>query len=517
MTLLLKHPPRSHRRPAFPLPVGQAGDFPCRPPPGEPPGPGGIAFAAGGLVPELLRHTESARRLARAGGSADLARELASRAALLRGLLAPEGAALLLRLCAVPATAQAGRFGYWLTRLQAAWYAQEPAAALEAVQHAAALGGPQTSTGDLMLYHTFAVSALARWQDGVPLDDLARHGEALRRLDQRCQVGGGAMHALALAACGRRRGDGIAALRGFELAAGDAARCGLHWLAALSYEQAATQADEAGLAAAAHHYRVRCLAHYRHWGALGRVHDLQRLWGEPAEIDSGCRLAPAIVHELNQPLAAIALHAAAAAKWLHRAAPDVERALDSLALIGSAGRQAHDIARGLHRLAASLPLETAAVDVDETVRETLLLLRHRLCEQRIDVELALDLAGCMVAANRTQLKQVLTNLLVNAIEAHAAAASADVRRIRVASRRDGRQAIELTVRDNGPGIAPRHRPQVLSGAFTTKRDSGGGMGLAVCLAIVRAHGGDIRFEPCAPRGACFRVRLPLPVTHQRSH
>jgi signal transduction histidine kinase len=233
-------------------------------------------------------------------------------------------------------------------------------------------------------------------------------------------------------------------------------------------------------------------------------------------VDGESRLGLAIVHEINQPLAAISLHAAAARKWLCRAVPDVERALESLSLIGSAGRQATDTVRGLQRLAASLPAEMAAVDVDETVRETLLHLRHRLCEHRVEVELDLGLDARGVAANHAQLRQVLTNLLLNAIEAHAAAGLPGPRWIRIESRCQGSQAIELAVSDNGPGIDPMHHARVFTSPFSTKPGASAkaaGIGLSICLAIVRAHGGHAWFEACEPRGACFRVRLPMNAAH----
>lgn len=490
-----------------------------RPLPAGAPYLGGIAFAAGRSVPELLRHLEAAQRQAHADGIDDLARELAGRAALLRGLLSPDSLEMLLQPCAVAGKSQAGRFGHWLTRLQAAWYARKPVVALEAAQAAGALAGPQTSTGDLMLFHAFAVSAQAWWQEAAPFEHLMRHYDALRDLDERCQASDGALHTLARAACDRRRGDALGALRGFEHAATTAARLGLHWLAALGYEQGAMQAQEIGLAGAAFHYRAQCLAHYRHWGALGRVRDLQRDWHQGDEdtaapcssaIRGENQLGLAIVHELNQPLAAICLHAAAAGKWLRRAAPDVERALESLALIGSAGRQAAGIVRGQQRLASSLPAETAVVDVDDAVRETLLHLRHRLSEHHIEVDLALGLAGGTIVANRVQLQQVLTNLVFNAIEAHAAGGLAGPRRIRIESRRQDDQGVELSVSDNGPGIAPRDHARVFTSPFSTKPGTAGnaaGMGLSICLSIVRAHGGHAWFEPCEPHGACFRVRL----------
>jgi len=506
---LTLEPGRPSGRTRTPVPRSHpAARLRARPLPAAAPYLGGIAFAAGRSVPELLRHLEAAQRQARAANDDGLARELAGRAALLRALLASDNLAHLLQPGPAPQRHQASRFGHWLTRLQAAWYARKPAAALEAAHAAAALAGPQSSTGDLMLFHAFAVSAQAWWQDAAPVENLLRHSEALRYLDERCQASDGALHALALAACRRRRGDALGALRGYEQAAVKAARLGLHWLAALGYEQAAMQAQETCLAAAGMHYRTQCLAHYRQWGALGRVRELQRGWDA---IDGESRLGLAIAHELNQPLAAICLHAAAACKWLRRSEPDVERALESLALIGAAGGQAAGIVRGLQREASGQAMETSDVDVDEVVRQTLDQLRHRLCEHRIEAEAALEPAGSTIAANRIQLQQLLTNLLVNAIEAHAAAGMAGPRWIRIASRRADDGGVELSVSDNGPGIPARDRAHLFARPFSTKRPTAGnaaGMGLSICLAIVRAHGGEIRFEACAPRGACFRVRLP---------
>ena len=477
-----------------------------RPPPAAVPYAGGIAFVAGRSVPELVRHLERARQEARAAGGAAYARELDTRLRLIRGLLLPGGAADLRLLCLAKEAGPAERFGYWVTCLGAAWYADAPEAALRALG-AAPSPDALASAGDLMLFHLFATLALARWAPSASPAQLAAHCASLRDLDARCQATGGAMHALALAACARRRGEAMAALTGFECAAADAARLGLHWLATLAWEQAVLQAQEAGLHAAALHYRQQCLEHYRCWGALGRLQAMQLAWGCT---EGAARFDLAIAHELNQPLAAIALHATAAGKWLQRATPDLGRALDSLAQIGAAGRQAGEIVRGLQRAAANLPIETAAVDLDALVREAVKPLEPRLHRHGIALELALGVNGCTTAANRVQLQQVLTNLVVNAIEAHAGQRAA-APRIRIETRRGADGAVELAVSDNGPGIAPADRDRVFACSFSTKPRRAGkvsGMGLSICLSILGAHGGDLRFEPGPDGGACFRARLP---------
>jgi anti-sigma regulatory factor (Ser/Thr protein kinase) len=497
---------------------------------------GSAALAAGMPVPELSHHLETARRHAGAnndGADADAGAilELESRANLLRGLLSRQGSAQLARLSSERDPAQDRRFGHRLVRLQAAWYAGEPALARDAIDAAGALRGPLTPTADLLLYHVFAALTLSCFDGPAALASLGWHCAALHSLEARGLAGDGALVALADAARERSRGNMGAALRGFETAAASALRHGLHWAAALAFEQAAVQAAEAGLDSAARHYRHQALACNRRWGALGRADDLQAAWRKhPAFLgdDDGITAAfvPAsagtaglgmpIAHELNQPLAAITLHAAAARKWLCRSQPDIERALDSLSLIGQAGRQAGAIVRGMQRLAACQEYETGMVDVDQAVREALQLLRRPLRKQQIDVALALDLAGVGVEANRAQLQQVVVNLVTNAIEAHAAGGGGGAREIRIETRRCGEHEIELAVSDNGPGIALPNREHVFTSFFSTKprpSTDGAGMGLSISLSIVRAHGGHLWFEPCAPHGACFRLRLPMHAGH----
>ena len=218
-----------------------------------------------------------------------------------------------------------------------------------------------------------------------------------------------------------------------------------------------------------------------------------------------------IAHEVNQPLAAIALHTAAARKWLCRAEPDIERALESLALIGAAGRQAGGIVRGMQRQAARQPLETAEVPVDATVQDALQALCWPMRKNCIAVDAFFGLDDCSIAANRVQVQQVVNNLLVNAVEALVAGGRSQPLRIRVETWRHGGE-VEIAVADNGPGIAPARHAQVvasLAGHADNPSNSGSGLGLAISASIVRAHGGRLWFEPGAPHGVCFRLRLPV--------
>ena len=107
-----------------------------------------------------------------------------------------------------------------------------------------------------------------------------------------------------------------------------------------------------------------------------------------------------------------------------------------------------------------------------------------------------------VAVDAGRLRQVIRNLLVNA--AHF---SEPDQPIEVTGRRVGEHGYDISISDTGPGIAPEDRSKIFE-PFFTKRSGGSGLGLAVCMSIVRAHGGTISVENNPDRGATFRVRIP---------
>src|SRR5206468_12407818 len=123
----------------------------------------------------------------------------------------------------------------------------------------------------------------------------------------------------------------------------------------------------------------------------------------------------------------------------------------------------------------------------EEIQRTLALLRANLEQRRVEVHFDFPDSPCVVAMEPTRLRQVLFNLLNNAIEA-----LADGGFIEIAVR-GGRSHVEIIVADDGPGIAPEDRERVFVPFFSTKA-SGTGLGLALARKFIEEAGGTIRCD-----------------------
>ncbi|WP_250493958.1 AAA family ATPase [Caballeronia sp. GAWG1-1] len=215
-------------------------------------------------------------------------------------------------------------------------------------------------------------------------------------------------------------------------------------------------------------------------------------------------LAASIAHEINQPLASIVSNASASVRWLNRPEPDLAEASSGLREIVKDGKRAGDIIRALQTLAKETKPIFAPVYIDYVVREVFELAAAEI-EQR-GVFVRLDLAArCSVTADRVQLQQVLFNLVMNAADAMSHL-DARQRLLAVTSCIDDRGTVIVSVQDNGDGIREDIAERIFDAFFTTK-DTGMGMGLAICRSIIEAHGGTLTAGPAYPRGTAFVFTL----------
>lgn len=217
-------------------------------------------------------------------------------------------------------------------------------------------------------------------------------------------------------------------------------------------------------------------------------------------------LSGSLAHELNQPLAAILANAQAASRFLARNSPDLDEIRDSLAAIVDNDKRAAEVIRRMRALLRKDSADYRRLDLNEVIEEVLQILHSDLLNRQVQVEPRLAAGLPAVRGDSVQLQQVVLNLVMNACDAMAA--SEEPRRVTLQTREVEGGWIEVAVRDTGSGIPAQDLEHVFSPFFTSKRD-GLGLGLALCLTIIQAHGGEIRAENNPGSGATIVFRLPV--------
>jgi PAS domain S-box-containing protein len=223
-------------------------------------------------------------------------------------------------------------------------------------------------------------------------------------------------------------------------------------------------------------------------------------------------MAASIVHEINQPLAAVAANADAGQRWLTRERPDIEEARAAFKRIAGDARRANAIIEEIRLMFRHDSTVLSAVDVNALIREVLALVRGDLENHRITVDTKLSDGLAPVHANTVQLRQVMVNLITNAIDAMSTVANRQ-RLLRLGTQAVETQDLEpssllITVEDSGSGVDPAHAERIFEPFFSTK-SHGMGMGLSICRSIVEHHGGRLAVAPGRKHGSIFQVTLPI--------
>jgi PAS domain S-box-containing protein len=239
------------------------------------------------------------------------------------------------------------------------------------------------------------------------------------------------------------------------------------------------------------------------------LRDAQADLARVARLTTLGELAASLAHEINQPLAAIAVHAVSGLRWLGQNPPNLDEARAALSYIARDGARAGVVIRGLRALVRKSGPQLTRLDIHDAIEEVLTLTRGEL--RRHGVVLRTDLSGGdrPVLGDRVQLQQVLLNLILNGI--HAMATVTDrTRELTVSVARAEPARMVVAVEDTGSGLDPAIAPRIFEPLFTTKSD-GLGMGLSICRSIIEAHGGHLWASPRAPHGTAFRFTVPMAV------
>jgi signal transduction histidine kinase/DNA-binding response OmpR family regulator len=211
-------------------------------------------------------------------------------------------------------------------------------------------------------------------------------------------------------------------------------------------------------------------------------------------------LAAGIAHEINNPLQPLLTN-------LELLLEDIEQGQPAdRELIEFAMRDVQRIKRIVSNLldfARPARATFAVFDANDIVHEVLALARKQLEQARIQVALSLE-AQWRVRGNADQLKQVLLNLVINAMDAMPSGGNLTI--ATADGFCDAAPCLKLSVSDTGVGIPPEHIRQIFDPFFSTKPD-GTGLGLAISHSIIAAHGGQIQVESDAER-TTFTIYLP---------
>lgn len=238
------------------------------------------------------------------------------------------------------------------------------------------------------------------------------------------------------------------------------------------------------------------------------VSDERRLADERRELDRQMfqmdklatlgELAMGLAHEIGNPLAGMKA-VAQALQYEEELPPGVREALQRFE---AETDRLSAFLRSFHGFAAPGILDLRPVRLAEALEDILFWTRKEACNQGVDIDTGLAPELPPLRADLPQLKQVLLNLLVNAMHAMPEGGT-----LAIAAAMEGAR-MRIDIRDSGCGIPADVLPRVFEPFFTTRAD-GSGLGLAIVAKIVREHGADIRVESATGHGTCFTLLWPI--------
>ncbi|MBO9518318.1 MAG: PAS domain S-box protein [Porphyrobacter sp.] len=237
--------------------------------------------------------------------------------------------------------------------------------------------------------------------------------------------------------------------------------------------------------------------------AQHELHELRDRLDHVSKMSAVTTLAQSLTHELNQPLTAIASYMEASRDLLDHA--DLDRTMLREALDDAATQavRAGRIIRRMRDFVMEGETEKGVESIADVVDEVTVLGQFGPAAKNVHLQLNLDPSMDRAVIDRTQIHQVLQNLIRNALEVMQ---RSPVQRLEICSRKVDEGTLRLTVADSGPGLAPGVRERLFEPFYTTKRH-GMGLGLPICRAIIESHGGKLWAGPSHLGGTAFHFTL----------
>ncbi|MBK7319904.1 GAF domain-containing protein [Candidatus Villigracilis affinis] len=225
---------------------------------------------------------------------------------------------------------------------------------------------------------------------------------------------------------------------------------------------------------------------------------------QAAKLAAVGEMAAGIAHELNNPLTTVTGFSELVLEEL----PADSAHRDDLEMVLREARRASDVVHRLLDFSRQGERIRTRADLNEVVNDVIALTRHLIQTNGVNLTLELSDSLPWVSIDRNQMKQVLLNLIHNALQAMPKGGELFVNT--ASAVRAERDWVIMAVKDSGIGILPINQDRIFEPFFTTKGDSGGtGLGLSVTYGIVTDHGGSIDISSEPDKGSTFTVWLPI--------
>jgi two-component system sensor histidine kinase HydH len=205
-----------------------------------------------------------------------------------------------------------------------------------------------------------------------------------------------------------------------------------------------------------------------------------------------------VAHDMKTPLTIIGGFATLVSKKLSSEDPNQKR----LGLVMQETERLDSMVKQMLDFGHPLELQTTKTSLNELLIETTEIAEPLSKNSAVDLRVDLEPSLPRLPLDGPRIKQVLLNLITNAVEASPAGECVLIRTVLES------HAVALEVVDHGLGITEEHRHRVFDPFFSTKK-GGTGLGLGIVKKIVEAHGGDVSFQSNPEKGATFRVHFPF--------
>lgn len=230
---------------------------------------------------------------------------------------------------------------------------------------------------------------------------------------------------------------------------------------------------------------------------------LQQQLAEYEKLSALSQLALGAAHEINNPLQGISSYLESLAEQTtnEKEREEINLVLENVARIS-------ETIRGLLNFARPSPPQFTKLNLNHLIEDTLTFLSYQPIFRKVKIEKMLAPSLPQITADLNQIRQVLTNIFINAAQAMPEGGELKV----VTSKVKFKDFVQIDISDTGCGIHPENLKRIFEPFFTTKKKQGTGLGLSISLSYIRNHGGEINVQSVVGQGTTFTILLPIRQT-----